>query len=500
VTPSTDETPRRARSAVLQELRSPSTLLLVLFCLLIGLPTVISLTPDQQVTVAGQHLAVGARRPSPTVSGPAQLVQIGNTELDLARLRVYGPLRPQVVLGPVQRNAAAAAALDPATRGHAHAEAVGALRSGFLRWYGWATAGLFAFTLTATAAAGCIRILGTLRRQSRVQNRPVTVVDIWQRSVGQLRGMAVVAVVVTMLAWAAAGALAYVGTVHGLRSVRSLSDLVGTYYVAPSPVGPPVHGYTGAVIGDSRASRVGGPPLANPTPDDVACVRSSDSLADEIGTLIAGPVLNLACPGASIAQGLRGSQEQGGRVLPSQVGRLEQVAGLKFVVVVIGPNDLYWSDFLRYCYGVNDCQDRLAQGEFDYRLAAFDAAYGDLLQDLNDLPDNPQIIVVASYDVFKPDANCADVRAPAGAGGLNPDNIKLLTSRNAELNEVLTAGAEKYGFDVARPKLAPLCEQSQDKLGADIQGLDGSHPFHPTGIGMVRMASAVVQVLRPVAG
>lgn len=500
MTPTKDESPRRAPSAVLRELRSTPTLLLVLFCVLVGIPAVISLTPNQQLTVAGQHLSVGARRPSPSVSGPAQLVQIGNTELDLARLRVYGPLRPQVVLGPVQRNAAAAAVLDPATRGHAQAEAVGAVRSGFLRWYGWATLGLLAFTLTATAAAGCIRMLVTLRRQSRAEHRHVTAADIWQRSVGQLRGMTIVAVVAAMLAWAAAGALAYLGTVNGLHNVRSLSDLVGTYYLSPSPVGPAVHGYTGAVIGDSRASRVGGPVMADPTADDTACVRSSDSLAEEMGTLIAARVLNLACPGASIAQGLRGPQEQGGRVLPSQVGRLKQVDGLKFVVVVIGPNDLYWSDFLRYCYGVDNCQDRLTQGEFGYRLAAFDAEYGELLQDLNDLPDNPQVIVVTSYDVFKPDANCSDVRGPAGTRGLNPDNITLLSSRNSELNDVLTAGAEKYGFAVARPKLAPLCESSQDRLGADVQGLDGSHPFHPTGIGMVRMASSVVQVLKPVAG
>ena len=45
-----------------------------------------------------------------------------------------------------------------------------------------------------------------------------------------------------------------------------------------------------------------------------------------------------------------------------------------------------WTDFLRYCYGVPDCADALTQNEFDYRLAAFDRAYGDLLVDLNDLP------------------------------------------------------------------------------------------------------------------
>ena len=44
------------------------------------------------------------------------------------------------------------------------------------------------------------------------------------------------------------------------------------------------------------------------------------------------------------------------------------VAALPFVVVMVGPNDLSWTDLLKYCYAVENCQDRLTQGEFGYRL------------------------------------------------------------------------------------------------------------------------------------
>jgi hypothetical protein len=307
--------------------------------------------------------------------------------------------------------------------------------------------------------------------------------------------MTIVSVTATLLVWAAIGALAYSGAVNGLRHVRSLSDLVGTYHLSPPGVGPKVHGYAGAVLGDSRAARLGGPPLRGATADDQACARSSDSLADEVGLQLGVPVLNLACSGASIAQGLLGSQDTGDRVQPPQVGRLKQIEGLKFVIVVVGPNDLYWPDFLRYCYGVANCQDNLTQGEFQYRLAAFDHDYGDLLHELNDLPDSPQVIVVTSYDVFKTDADCIDTKAPGQPSGLSPVNLQLLASRNAELNSVLATGAKKYKFPLARPRLTPLCEPSTDKLGPDIQGLKDSHPFHLTGIGMVRMASSVVRTI-----
>jgi hypothetical protein len=311
--------------------------------------------------------------------------------------------------------------------------------------------------------------------------------------------MSLIALAASLLAWTGSGALAYAGAAAGLRDVGSLSQLVGAYHWTPEPVGPVVTGYDGAVIGDSRAVRVGGPPLPDATPDEAACERSTDSLAAEIGRLLPARVRNLACPGASVPVGLRGPQERRGLLVPAQFGLLQRVQGLRFVVVAIGPNDLGWADFLRYCYGATDCGDNLSQGEFDYRLAAFDRGYGELLVDLSALPGRPQVIVVASYDVFLPGddpTNCPDAR-PAGVPGLDPAKIELLAERNAALNDVLAAGAEKYGFAVARPGLRPLCATGADGLGPDLLGLIDPYPFHPTGIGSLRMASAVVRLVAP---
>ena len=48
----------------------------------------------------GQHITVGARPPDLSIAGPAQLVQVGNTALDINGMHVYGPLRPQLTMGP----------------------------------------------------------------------------------------------------------------------------------------------------------------------------------------------------------------------------------------------------------------------------------------------------------------------------------------------------------------------------------------------------------------
>lgn len=485
---------RRARyAAVLREIRSVPTQLLVVVCLVVGMPLTILLTPDQQVTVAGQRLSVGARTPSLSASGPAQLVQLGNTEFDVGALRVYGPLRPRLTLGPVRHGATLDAdASTPST-------VAGAVAAGFLRWYGWATVVLLAFTLATTAVFGCARMLLTLRRLDTGERERPTVA-LWRRSAGQLSGSAVVAATATMLAWTTAGALAYDGAAGGLRQIRSLSDLVGAYQLSPSPVGPVVRGFTGAVIGDSRAARLGGPPVAGADEDDVACGRSADSLAVEVGTITGTRVRNLACSGASIANGLRGPQAQGGRRLPPQVGLLKQIQNLRYVVVVVGPNDVYWGDFLRYCYGVVDCGDNLSQGEFALRLAAFDRDYALLLHDLDELPGAPRVAVMASYDVFDTEADCPDAKGPDGVPGLSPADVRLLAGMNRQLNDVLAAGADKYGFSVATPHLSTLCQPASPRLGRDLQGLRDSHPFHPTAIGSVRLAAAVAQAIGPEPG
>jgi GDSL-like Lipase/Acylhydrolase family len=493
------------RPGVLRELRAWPTVLLVAFCLLVGLPTTVALTPAQDVVALGQHLSVGARTPTPTVSGPAQLVQIGNTELDMPRLRIHGPLRPRLTMGPVQRNADAAQVFDPLTSAQAQAQAIGNVTNGFLRWYLWGGLGLLVFALAAAAGAGCLRMLAVLRARSRAgADGPHGVAEIWHHLSGAIARMTAIAVAVSALAWVAAGGLAYTDTVRGLQKVGSLTDLVGSSSVSPEPAGPAVTGFVGAVVGDSRAVRVGGPPVPNPSPADAACTRSTDSLAAEVGSLLAEPVLNLACPSATTAAGLLGPQERGGLLLPPQVGVLKQVQGLRFVAVAIGPNDLGWSDLVTYCYAVENCADNLSQGEFDYRLSAFDRDYGTLLAELAALPGQPQVVVVTSYDALPDtvDPACPDLRGPARAAGLSTTEAELLDARNDQLNAILVAGARKYGFGVARPHLEPLCapgsaEATDGSTGADLQGLTDPFPFHPTGTGSLRTAAAVARLITP---
>src|SRR6478609_3058289 len=151
---------RRRRTA----LRQWPTVALVTFCLVAGIPTTIALTPGRDVVAFGQVITVGARPVQLDPVGPARLVQVGNTAIDLRPLTVWGPLRPQLTMGPVQRNAGAAAVFDAERGPAARDAAVTAIVDGFLDWYLLAGAGLLAFTLVAALAAVGIRSLVVLRR------------------------------------------------------------------------------------------------------------------------------------------------------------------------------------------------------------------------------------------------------------------------------------------------------------------------------------------------
>ena len=471
-----------------------TTVALALVVAAVAVPLAIVVTPDRATIVAGQYVAIGGTVRG-GLQGPARMQQIGKTTIDLPGIVVRGPLRPEVVLGPLVRTQDVDEILDPKTGPDARHAAITAVVSAARTWFIEATAVLVAIALALIAGFTAVRVWLSLTRA----HEHLTIAEVWHGRARRFRRDAVIAIVVALAAWAASGVLAYRDTARGITGVTSLRQLAGAGPVHLVPRGAPVVGYAGAVIGDSRASRLGGKQVPDASRDANACDRSTDSLAAQLTQLDpTQPVLNLACPSATIQSGLLGPQARGRTLVPPQVSRLLQVKDLRFVVVMIGPNDLEWGDFLAYCYGVATCDDAFTSTQFDYRLASFDHDYGDLLAALAALPTHPSVIVVGSYGVFPPDAHCADTKAPPGVQvpGLDKDGIALLAARNDQLDSVLSTGAKAYGFTYTTPHLRPLCEPTDDGLGPDLQGLTDKYPFHPTAIGMVRLGGTVFGAVR----
>lgn len=464
----------------------------------------LAVTPRVPVEAFGQVVQVGAVPPSAGLglSGPGQADLFGEGPVDTVQ-HFSGPVRPLIVWQRFNRNAEAADFLQSSSSDGRRVVRTGSVEVGRLLAEGWTS--YFVRLLVVAAGLGAalhLLVVGL----AALAGRP-----------GHPRRHAAmtVASLVTALAVAAGSTGLTVRTaMRELNNITSLSDLVGTAKLVPAPerIGPGRSDVDVVVIGDSTAAGIGNAPLARPAREDTACQRSADAYAASLQSASGYRTLNLACSSATISAGLLGPQRTGEVTLPPQVGVLKSVRSAATVVVSVGANDIGWSDFLRFCYGLPRCDDEASVRLFLSRLDAFKLRYAQLLQQLSDLPTRPKIVVTTYYDPFGGVFACGQLRdpdAPAGAPpgyGFGPDpgkdnqdekverKIAPLRSELRQMNDVLRQGAEAFGFAVAPVRFAghELCaEQSW------VQGLSDPAPFHPRAAGELAIAAAVLPHLRP---
>jgi lysophospholipase L1-like esterase len=237
---------------------------------------------------------------------------------------------------------------------------------------------------------------------------------------------------------------------------------------------------------------VGNPAVANASALDRACGRSSQSYAADLASVNNWNVLNLACSGATIQNGLQGAQVlPDGQVAPPQVVELEQATHAKVIIVSIGADDVQWSIMTRLCAASTVCNDKISGAYFGEQISAFTRSYYQLLLDLAELPGTPAVLVNEYYSPFGSDIGCLS------SYGLTPAKEKVLASRLAQLNAVLAQGAKTFGFGVAGPSFAghELCTQNPY-----VQGPGDPAPLHPNAAGELAIALADQQALPAVEG
>ena len=279
-----------------------------------------------------------------------------------------------------------------------------------------------------------------------------------------------------------------------LRSVKTLDDLVGTdpLQTTPQSVARPLPGVQAVVIGDSTAAAMGNPIQPGASALDRACGRSNESYAADLAAVNNWNVLNLACSGATIQNGLQGAQVlPDGQVAPPQVVELEQATHAKVIIVSIGADDVQWSIMTRLCAASTVCNDKVSGAYFSEQISAFTRSYYQLLLDLAELPGTPAVLVNEYYSPFGSDIGCLS------SYGLTPAKEKVLASRLAQLNAVLAQGAKTFGFGVVGPSFAghELCTQNPY-----VQGPGDPAPLHPNAAGELAIALADQQALPAVEG
>jgi hypothetical protein len=422
------------------------------------------------VSAAGQTAQVGAAVPSPSLSGPGELDLFG--QVMPTKPQFEGPIRPLLKLTHVTIDAQVARVLRSDTPRSLELNLSQQLAQGWTRYFEWETliAAGFAVVLLIAAAG--------IARQS------------YQRMARTVIGGLVVVVAVNV-----GGILL---TAHStpaiLRSVKTLDDLVGADpLTAPQQSATrPLPGVQAVVIGDSTAAAIGNPRVADATPLDRACGRSSESYAADLAMVNTWNVLNLACSGATVQNGLLGAQVlSSGQVAPPQLGEAQRATRARVIIVSVGADDVQWSIMTKLCVASTVCDDKVSSAYFDQLISGFTRSYYELLGDLAALPGSPDVLINQYYSPFGPDLSCLS------RFGITPAKEKVLASRLAQLNAVLAQGARTFGFGVAAPQFAghELC--SADPY---VQGPDDRAPLHPTAAGELALALTDQQALPAVEG
>lgn len=414
-------------------------------------------SPLQTVSAAGQTAQVGATLPNASLRGPGELDLFG--QVMATKPQFPGPIRPKMALEHITIDPKVVRVLRAQGPAKIELTLSRQLVAGWERYFLWETliaAGFAVIPLVAVAA---------------VRKRP----KIWK----------MVAAGITVVCVVNVGGIAATasGTPRVLRSVRTLDDLVGVDpFAEPAPVGAAQPGVQAVVIGDSTASGWGLPWGPHPTAEDKACGRSPEAYAADLAAANHWNVLNLACGSATIENGLLGPQVlASGKVAAPQLPRAEAATHAKVIIVSVGADDLAWSVMTRLCAASAVCNDKVSSAYFSQLLGSFTRNYYALLNDLDQLPAHPAVLVNEYYTPFGPDIGCLRKY------GMTPAKVKVLLSRLGQLNSVLAAGARQFGFGVAVPQFAghELCT-----IDPWVQGPTDRAPMHPNAAGDLAIALA----------
>ena len=445
-------------------LRRAAESVALLVVAVVAIAVAIKATPMQTVNVAGQVVTVGTTAPSWSLSGPGEVDLFGQSLP--TTLQFPGPLRPRLALSQISINSELTNFVRGANTGDAERTLGSRLADGWKQYFAWET---------AIAGLGALVLLGAVAGWRRLPAR--TTIKLLVAGLLVTEAINVGAIIITA---SRAPAL--------LRQVNSLNQLVGS---SPPPQvhvkGRPLPKVQAVVLGDSTAAGEGLPVATRSSALTRACGRSQDSYAEDLAAVNGWRVLNLACSSATIAHGLLGPQDRGGKVIPPQVASAQRARNASVIIVNIGANDLGWAMMVRYCAVAPRCDDKATTAYFQQQLASFSKNYLELLSQLATLPGHPRVIINQYYDPFGPQQTCL------GRAGLTPAKLAILTSRLTTLNAVLAKGATDFRFLSPQPDFTghQLCTSQPY-----VQWFGDPAPFHPTALGQLAIALTDQAALR----
>lgn len=236
-------------------------------------------------------------------------------------------------------------------------------------------------------------------------------------------------------------------------------------------------------MGDSIASGAGlGANL------DATCDRSSlaypSLLANKLGTT----VINLACSGAKVDEGIYGFQDRGNAEIKPQLNAAFAGGAPDLITLTIGANDVRWAAYLRDCY-IFTCGSALDKARaVIYRAdLRFELTKALLLIQQQSGNTPPTVLVNGYYSPFSVASSCSDTNEITKA------EKQWIAEQKGFLNDSLRTVVNNFSFAT----YVPVDFGGHKVCSADpwIQGPNAPAPFHPNVAGQQKLADANFRVL-----
>lgn len=238
-------------------------------------------------------------------------------------------------------------------------------------------------------------------------------------------------------------------------------------------------------LGDSVAAGLG---LGNVTAND-GCGRTESAYPNLIAQEKGYELVNLACSGATITEGINGDQKTKTATIPSQLSQLSSYKKPELITVTIGANDIDWTGpiidcFIALCGTENDTK------KVTEKLTTLEQNLKTALSEIQKIYNNtPPKVIVTTYYSFTSTAQATCQQFT----GVSENEASWLAQQATKLNDTIKNTASSYAFtNITEISFDTngLCDQT-----SWIQGPRDSAPFHPTLNGQQAIKDAILRSL-----
>ena len=220
--------------------------------------------------------------------------------------------------------------------------------------------------------------------------------------------------------------------------------------------------------------------------DSSACDRTNESYPNVVASRLNVKLVNISCSGATLAQGILGSQNVNDLQVTSQIQQLFKLPKPALISITIGANDIGWTNYIEKCYE-GECGSPADTAAINQSLSSVSSNLSSVLLQIMDhyqLP-LPHVVVTGYHQVFPLNPiNCSDL------SGINANELIWGRQQQAALNNTLEQVVAHFSY----AKFATINFSGHELCTSDpwVQGLNDSAPYHPTDAGQIEFANQVI--------